>query len=173
MVTVTTIGENVATYKEISAHFAAYEKAKNEHIHALKVASRELHHCFVASLSLAEKSWADPSGRSQPFSKIGVIEGDGIEANAFEYQFGEKGGVTIQFAISLVLEREPGLFPKTMTYVQLSMTRAGEALRVTIEPGGPVIEVPAEGDDSRFYPVCAAISQKIIGEFPLSDFPVD
>lgn len=165
------LGAPVATYKDIVSHFGEYKDARQAHIDVLNNAMYSLMGCYKASLKLDSDSWLNSDGLRVQYLKFGRMNGKNFEQKMASIQEDGAGKLSASFFVLLDLQPQPGVIPSNQAQVLLILTIAPNAIHMKIGEGGPVVEIPMDGDDSRFDAACAAISQSIMGMYRLSDFP--
>lgn len=171
MAVIRKLGAHVATYKDIASHFETYRGARQAHIDALNNAMYSLMERYKESLKMESDSWLDSGGLRVQYLKFGRVNGKNFEQKMAAIQEDSAGKLSASFFVLLDLQSKPGVIPAAQAEVLLILSIVPNAIHAQIGEGGPVVEIPMDGDGSRFDPACAAISQNIMGQYRLSDFP--
>jgi hypothetical protein len=166
-------GAHVATYQDIVSHFAQYKRARQAHIDALKNTIIDLSVHYEKTLQLAKNTWASSDANRKPYMQVGHIQ-DGRFVPKLP-QILEEGGTApiAKFVIALEIQLHPGVMPEEKAQVALTLSMVENAYHLTVGRQGLAVEIPMDGDDSRFDAACAAITQNIMGTFKLTDFPLE
>lgn len=166
-------GAHVATYQDIVSHFAQYKRARQAHIDALKNTIFELSAHYEKSLQLARSTWASSDLSRKPYMQMGHVQ-DGKFFPKIPQIVEEGDSAPIaKFVIALEIQSHPGVMPEGKAQVALKLSMVENAYHLAVGRQGLAVEIPMDGDDSRFDAACAAITQNIMGTFKLTDFPLE
>lgn len=162
----------MTTYKDISQQFAAYRKAEQNHVTALRAAANDLFDKYVTSLQLDQKKWTNSDGAQESYAQIGVYRDGEFHPKRMDVIYNEGASPKIRFIFSLALQADPSEMPQEHVEVKMTMSAVSQAFVLIIEPDGIEVEILWNGDDSRFLPALKAINTAILSEYDLNIFPL-